>query len=1021
MVNADGSLSPENTLTDVVFSGGGDDPFATLNQDGKTLGLRWVDALPQPVVSGNEATYPGVLPDVDLVVRALPDGFSHDFVVHTAAAAANPQLARIDMVVEHNGLDLSVAANGAIEVTDADTGEQFSVAPTPMMWDTPTTGVQTFASSTAAEQQVAELGVEFVGDVLTLTPDTEILTGDDTQYPVIIDPIWSGKKRDGEWGMVWSNFPGQISWKGSSPALGNGSNNGDAGAGQTCDSYTQLNCDSIPYRIRSFFRMNTEPVTRNANRQVLSANFKILQKHSASCSAGKARLWRTAQITASHSWNNQPSWLSDTADSAANANNGGSCGGNKYAKFDVTSIVKKVATSQNYSVTFGLRAVNESPSPALAQWRRYDSSTAVLEISYNSYAQVPTNVDTHGKGCSTDPANPLTFTTGSVKFTGIPRDPDGKVYPQFRVREATGDVNIRSYQPPATATSGKAFTWTANPPLADGDYRWRMRSGDNYAKSDQPYSSYTAYCYFTVDTEPPAQPEAILLDDDPVLGESVSFELTGPIDTQEFHYSLTHGPSQRVTATNGKATISVTPPTTTIDHILQVWVRDESGNESRRFDLLFTTRLPGEISWWPLAGDGADLGPGGNDLEIPETAEWVDDSFGQWQSAMQLDGERCASSLGSVVDTARSFTVSAWVKLDNKDSDKVVVSQAGINQSAFYLQYRQETDAWHFGVPGADEPEVVSWAVAKSSVPAQLGTWTHVTGTMDATNRMVQIYVDGILRGEAAMSFQPWASDGETWVGCSASSSGTWFPFTGAVHDVRLFDGVVTVEQAGAIAATPAAYWSLDATGVDSIGGNNLTFHGDHEWVPNRDDRPETAYGLELGNGGHAVAENVSVRSDESFTVMAWVNLNSKYDTQSIVSQSGEMRSAFKLEYGGNSDRFIFSMAQNDSDLPKWNHAYSETSPQIGQWYHITGVYDAAANRMHLYVNGMLESTTISSTEPWHGDGFTFIGAAGNSTDGAVNNFADAVIDDVAIYTGILDERRIRMAGCDPIATGCVP
>ena len=607
VVNSDGSLSPRNSLTDVTFSSGGDGPFAMLSQDGKTLGLGWSDDLPEPSVSGNEVTFPDVLPDIDLVVRALPDGFSHDFVVHTAEAAANPELAQIEMDVEHDGLDVSVAANGAIEVTDSDTGEQFSVAPTPMMWDTPSAEVQTFASSAVEEQQIAELGVEFADGVLALTPDAELLFGDDTQFPVTIDPIWSGAKRSGEWGMVWSKFASQISWKGSSPSLGNPSGSGDAGAGQTCDYYTQLSCNSETYRMRSFFRMNTEPVTRNANREVLSASFKILQKHSASCDAGKARLWRTEQITASHSWNNQPSWLSDTVDSAASANNGGSCGGNKYAKFNVTSIVRKVAASQNYSVTFGLRAVNESPSPALAQWRRYDSSTAVLEISYNSYAQTPINVDTHGKGCSTDPAKPLTFTTGSVKFTGTPRDPDGKVYPQFRVREANGDVNIRTYQPSAQATSGKPFTWSVNPPLPDGDYRWRMRSGDNHVKSDTPYSSYTAYCYFKVDTEPPAQPEAIMLTDDPMLGESVRFELTGSADTHEFHYALTHGPSQRVAASNGKAVVTLTPPTNSIDHILQVWVRDSSGNESRRFDLLFTTRLPGEISWWPLAGDGQML------------------------------------------------------------------------------------------------------------------------------------------------------------------------------------------------------------------------------------------------------------------------------------------------------------------------------------------------------------------------------------------------------------------------------
>lgn len=58
------------SVADVAFSDGGDAPMVTLTRGGGTVALSWPEALPAPTVSGDSVTYPNVLPDVDLVVRA---------------------------------------------------------------------------------------------------------------------------------------------------------------------------------------------------------------------------------------------------------------------------------------------------------------------------------------------------------------------------------------------------------------------------------------------------------------------------------------------------------------------------------------------------------------------------------------------------------------------------------------------------------------------------------------------------------------------------------------------------------------------------------------------------------------------------------------------------------------------------------------------------------------------------------------------------------------------------------------
>jgi len=74
--SGDGSIRAKSTATDMTFSGGGQKNLVTLTQGGKSLSLAWPSVLPKPAVSGSSATYPDVLPGVDLKVTALGTGFS---------------------------------------------------------------------------------------------------------------------------------------------------------------------------------------------------------------------------------------------------------------------------------------------------------------------------------------------------------------------------------------------------------------------------------------------------------------------------------------------------------------------------------------------------------------------------------------------------------------------------------------------------------------------------------------------------------------------------------------------------------------------------------------------------------------------------------------------------------------------------------------------------------------------------------------------------------------------------------
>ncbi|WP_033259641.1 hypothetical protein [Kitasatospora setae] len=91
--NADGTVTPALTGSDLVLSGGGSGPLARITTaDGASMAISAPFPLPKPTLDGATATYASVLPDVDLRVTARPDGGWRDvIVVFAAPGATEPQ------------------------------------------------------------------------------------------------------------------------------------------------------------------------------------------------------------------------------------------------------------------------------------------------------------------------------------------------------------------------------------------------------------------------------------------------------------------------------------------------------------------------------------------------------------------------------------------------------------------------------------------------------------------------------------------------------------------------------------------------------------------------------------------------------------------------------------------------------------------------------------------------------------------------------------------------------------------
>jgi RHS repeat-associated protein len=177
-----GSWRPDSAVGQMTFSDGGTGPMVTMSDaHGAELSWSWPEALPEPAVDGNVLRYHDVVPDGDLVVEALGDGFSHSLVLREAPAAD----LELPVLIDTDGAALAKHEDGSLSI--AENGSEVVSAPEPLMWDSAesTDG----ATYRPIETEIADAAN---GESrLVLKPDMAFLTDPDTEYPVTIDPTFT--------------------------------------------------------------------------------------------------------------------------------------------------------------------------------------------------------------------------------------------------------------------------------------------------------------------------------------------------------------------------------------------------------------------------------------------------------------------------------------------------------------------------------------------------------------------------------------------------------------------------------------------------------------------------------------------------------------------------------------------------------------------------------------------------------------------------------------------------------------
>lgn len=833
-VQPDGSVRPRAVPLAMTFSGGGTAPFVSVVDGASKLALTWPTALPKPTIDSDTATYPEVMPGVDLRLTASIEGFQQVLVVKNRTAAANPALAKIATRVTTAGLTLRAGPGGRIDAVNTE-GKMVFYSDGSTMWDSPGPAptalrAETGVAGVGRTQRVMPMGVELKGDQLVVTPDRAMLTAPTTTYPVSIDPPWS-RGSGGSWTTVRSCASNTSYWSSKRDAMRVGND-----PGQT----------SCVHRV--FVNI---PVGDLAGAMIKNASFFAHMDHSSPCgTTPQVRLAVTTQTWiqpgANVTWNNTSDynayrgWVVGYA-SPASANEAGGCGsdlGDKWVEWGMDPGNVQWFTNQSYgTITYLIYSTAEND---WSTWKKFYPESGHIQLNYNHRPNLPTGQSI--TDCVSQCSSPALVSQRNPQLKTLASDPNnGNLNLYYTVQKADGTPVVTS--PAVAHASGAVATpWRIQPALpADGAYRWNVKACDEWGDCSDP----TGWFDFTVDTAPPPAAQV-----DPVnpalyfretgsgsssggIGVPGQLILKGNAATASFTWRLDSGASTTVAATGTNprtATITVVPQADLV-RTLTVTVRNNFGRETTS-TYPFRVASPDPLAgYWNLNGNGLDSRDFSNKPNAVRHngtmsgASWVDVTVPGTVQSPRFRGVLFDGAEGSMAKVEvdhpvlatlrnpaapaipRSYSVAAWVRFDGSVDEyryRSAVSQQGVNKSHFEIGFQTGPESNYCFTMFATDTVSPQATRACVTGPVTRGEWVHIAGVYDDANHTATVYVHrlnsaGFVDFDGATTAwlpftSTWSATGKFTIGLAYNGS-PGAPFKGVVDEVYAAQYAATAED----------------------------------------------------------------------------------------------------------------------------------------------------------------------------------------------------------------------------------
>ncbi|MFH1048262.1 MAG: LamG domain-containing protein [Patescibacteria group bacterium] len=424
------------------------------------------------------------------------------------------------------------------------------------------------------------------------------------------------------------------------------------------------------------------------------------------------------------------------------------------------------------------------------------------------------------------------------------------------------------------------------------------------------------------------------------------------------------------------------------------------------------TMTRGLVGYWNMDESGGqtakDLSNNGNNGTLTNGPVWTKGKNG---GGLGFDGvdDYVFKSDSTSLSITGDLTIESWIKLNAISKEQTIIGkwdETTANADRSYRLWIDSSNKLNLSVT-TDGSTVVSHTGSTTTFAAN--EWYHIAGIYNnsGTPDVMDLYVNGVLDVTQKTTGVPVSIDdniSNLYIGAKENTSGSNDTlFNGIIDEPRVYNRALSAEEVRYHynRGGPVAEWKFEegsgSTANDATeNNNNITLVATPSWVSGKYgsaldlESTSSQYGYKADTASLSITKDLTLSvwiKPESVTAATLFDIAGKWDYIS----STAVESYLLAQYGDEIRLYIDAAA---------NYKTTDSANLIaGNWYHIEGVYNAAASTVNIYVNGILQAGTVAGTIPSSiaDDAARFhIGAEDSST--AAANFYDGLIDSVRVY-----------------------
>ena len=379
----------------------------------------------------------------------------------------------------------------------------------------------------------------------------------------------------------------------------------------------------------------------------------------------------------------------------------------------------------------------------------------------------------------------------------------------------------------------------------------------------------------------------------------------------------------------------------------------------------------------------------------------------------------------------RSFTVSAWFRIDGYDSDYTggneyyMVFSSGRFGNAGIPNFAGGGISFFYsgmivGIQGSEGSvgTALHWDVRSFR---GTGEWHHVAVTYDEGQGIARVYGDGDEKDSVAVTLgavRPYNNAGLTvpyFIGSKAEKY-----FNGGVDDLHIWNRALAPDEIQAIHQGLIGHWKLDEPTFDGTPGEVKDSSHSRRYF---DGQAHGATSIASGHSGRAasfdgVDDEIELEmADElqTFSVAAWFRIDGppSQGTNYLAMASVDLGTSGLSNFSGDGIGFFFAggvININGTDGNTNTSLWWDVRPFEGdnEWHHIVVTYDGST--ACVYGDGGIKDTMVVnlgtvSALGWQGrSGLYYLGSRGPDSD----MFFNGAVDDVKMWDRALDLTEVQ-------------